>query len=76
MRKSAQTLIAGHFGVTNAKWRVHIPLFVHADFFGKLKIHVANQSRDWSENFTIDDSFEHFVHLKRPESNKHKYFFL
>jgi aspartyl/asparaginyl beta-hydroxylase (cupin superfamily) len=61
---SREILIAPHYGVTNAKWRIHIPLSVNSDFVDSLFIKVDKEARKWNEKyFIIDDSFEHLVYL-------------
>ena len=68
-----QILIKPHFGVSNIKWRIHIPLEVHEDLKNRLFIEIftANgvERRDWSNPIIIDDSFEHQVVLSKSAEN-------
>jgi len=61
-------LIAPHHGLTNAKWRVHVPLFVSPQIAQNLEINVNGKTKKWIETFAIDDSFNHFVKYSGNES--------
>lgn len=53
-----KTKIPPHFGISNIKWTLHIPLVIN----DKSYLNVANEKMYWHENTTailFDDSFQH-----------------
>jgi len=63
-----QILISPHHGVTNAKWRIHVPLFVSEQIAKNIHINVNGKIKHWTETFAIDDSFNHFAKYSGNES--------
>jgi hypothetical protein len=50
--------------VTNAKWRIHVPLQVSPSLVDRLSILVNGKRRHWTDPFVFDDSFKHSVELR------------
>lgn len=68
VRNVPDILIKTHHGVTNAKWRLHVPLYTSENIAQKLYIVVNGKKHFWTEPFTIDDSFQHSVHFSGDDS--------
>mmetsp|Transcript_50406 Transcript_50406/g.129845 ORF Transcript_50406/g.129845 Transcript_50406/m.129845 type:complete len:591 (-) Transcript_50406:153-1925(-) len=66
MRMTAHTVVQPHVGPTNARWKLHLPLFVHAKEGEEPVVTVAGESRHWHEGHVLafDDSFEHSLRFE------------